>query len=533
MNQSLNLSRVILLLMLLTSTAWAEPTDQTYVNPKLFDGAICINTAKEFSRRQAGLLDAILSAKPDRLIVVGTSQQREGSPSLEVLRSIKWTSEPSEHSSLLEHPDQLQQQIKDLKPGSCIWLSQAALPPESQAATPAWLPPALRSLLDRGGLVFVEATSIPAGNEIAADLNLLPDIRIRKLGDKGGQELAAPNDKPQDKLNADKPNADKPQKNYATLLAPDHSWLFIGSRELVNLSEEGTTPCRLVLPAPSNYPEALSEDILPRMRSDLVVVRRALEERQLPVFPSSADYDPRLPKGSLVIVGGGGMSQEIWKKFIELAGGENAKILVLPTAVPEPTVEDADEVDILNRLGVKQVRVLPQVARDDVSKPEYLENYRWATGIWFGGGRQWRFVDAYWGTPAWQEIKQVVARGGVIAGSSAGATIQGDLLVRGHPLGNQIMVADGYRRGLGLLPGVAIDQHFSQRNRFDDLASVVKRFPKVIGIGIDEATALVVQAPNQCSVLGKGSVWLTLPVSGDAQRMYLEKATGSQFELTR
>ncbi len=73
------------------------------------------------------------------------------------------------------------------------------------------------------------------------------------------------------------------------------------------------------------------------------------------------------------------------------------------------------------------------------------------------------------------------------------------------------MIADGYRRGLGLLEGVAIDQHFKQRNRFDDLMGVVKRFPSIYAIGIDEGTALVVQSPGRCSVLGKGSVWSSFP----------------------
>ncbi len=173
--------------------------------------------------------------------------------------------------------------------------------------------------------------------------------------------------------------------------------------------------------------------------------------------------------------------------------------------------------------------MLRQYSREDVSTPEYLDELRQATGVWFGGGRQWRFVDAYWGTPAWHELKQVLARGGVIGGSSAGATIQGDLLVRGSPLGNQIMVADGYRRGLGLLEGVAIDQHFKQRNRFDDLASVVKRFPKIYGIGIDESTALVVQAPNRCHVIGKGSVWLNWP--SPHKREYVEHPSGDEFAI--
>ncbi len=348
-----------------------------------------------------------------------------------------------------------------------------------------------------------------AGSLLAERWQLLPDIDV-VLAD--GQPL-------DHKLD--------PQRVRLQLMR--ESFLRIGRRELVNLSDKSSTACQIDWPATKTYPEPLQESIPSRAAVDLTAARRALKERQQPVFPAEQEYRPKLSKGGLVIVGGGGCPSEIWEKFVELAGGDEARIIVLPTAVPEPEYEEADEIPILKRFGAKEVRVLRQTSREDVSTPEFLNELRWATGIWFGGGRQWRFVDAYWGTPAWEEIKQVVARGGAIAGSSAGATIQGDLLVRGHPLGNQIMVADGYRRGLGLLEGVAIDQHFKQRNRFDDLLGVVNRFPKVTGIGIDESTALVVEAPNRCSVIGKGSVWVTSP--GSTPRKFAEYPSGEKFEL--
>ena len=82
-----------------------------------------------------------------------------------------------------------------------------------------------------------------------------------------------------------------------------------------------------------------------------------------------------------------------------------------------------------------------------------------ARGVWFAGGRQWRLVDAYMGTRTQREIEAVLARGGVVGGCSAGATIQGSYLVRGAREGNQIMMAKGYEEGFGYLRGVAIDQH--------------------------------------------------------------------------
>ena len=127
--------------------------------------------------------------------------------------------------------------------------------------------------------------------------------------------------------------------------------------------------------------------------------------------------------------------------------------------------------------------------------------------MWFGGGRQWRLCDAYDGSPAVAAFHGVLERGGVVGGSSAGATIQGDHLVRGNPLGNTDMWCEGYDRGFGFLRGVAIDQHFLVRRRMGDLTALVERFPQVVGIGIDEGTAAVVTG-DQLEVLGDSKVVL-------------------------
>jgi cyanophycinase len=360
--------------------------------------------------------------------------------------------------------------------------------------------------LDRGCSDDEDAPAEQSCQPIAAGLDLLPQMQLLYAG----KEVPAP---PSDRL---------------SIAVPDGAWVRIHGRELFNLSE--ASPLTFAYPEAGEHGRESVERLPPRALCDLVAMRRALHERAQAPFPADKPYDHRLQHGSLVIVGGGGMSLEIWQKFIELAGGAEAKIVVLPTAVEEPE-EESYEARVFERLGVREVRVLPQTDREAVSDPKYLENFQWATGVWFGGGRQWRFVDAYWGTPAWQAMIDVANRGGAIGGSSAGATIQGDLLVRGHPLGNQIMIADGYRHGLGLLPGVAIDQHFRQRNRFDDLARVVERFPAILGVGIDEDTALVVEAPGRCSVMGKGSVWLSRPRQDDQPRDFTEHRSGSHFDL--
>ena len=149
--------------------------------------------------------------------------------------------------------------------------------------------------------------------------------------------------------------------------------------------------------------------------------------------------------------------------------------------------------------------MLPQRLLKDVESDAFLEPLRKATGVWFGGGRQWRFIDAYAGTKAEPLLHAVLKRGGVIAGSSAGASIQGDYLARANPLGNLDIMAEGYERGLGFLPGSAIDQHFTQRRRQPNMTSLIATYPQFLGIGIDETTAIVVQK-DKAEIVGKGQV---------------------------
>jgi cyanophycinase len=156
-------------------------------------------------------------------------------------------------------------------------------------------------------------------------------------------------------------------------------------------------------------------------------------------------------------------------------------------------------------VGAASVTVLHATSRADAADEAFLKPLREATGVWFGGGRQWRFVDAYAETPVVELCHDVLRRGGIIGGSSAGATIQGQYLVRGHPLGNTEMMAEGYEEGFGFLPGAAIDQHFTQRGRLPDLQAFHQTFPQVVGLGIDESTAILA-AGTEARVLGEGTV---------------------------
>ena len=130
-------------------------------------------------------------------------------------------------------------------------------------------------------------------------------------------------------------------------------------------------------------------------------------------------------------------------------------------------------------------------------------------------------------------MKAVVQRGGVVGGSSAGASIQARYLARATPIGNFRIMASGYERGgLGFIAGVAIDQHFSQRGRQKDMTGLVNTWPQLLGIGIDESTAIIVHK-SQAEVTGRGNVFFydrTQPVIKGAAD-YVALPAGSIYDL--
>ena len=135
-----------------------------------------------------------------------------------------------------------------------------------------------------------------------------------------------------------------------------------------------------------------------------------------------------------------------------------------------------------------------------------------ATGVFIAGGRQWRLADAYLDTRTHTALRALLDRGGVIAGTSAGATIQGSFMVRGDTKGNELMIGD-HVEGMGFLKGVTIDQHVLRRNRQFDLIPVIEAHPELLGIGIDEDTAIVVRR-DRFEVVGSSYVLVY-----DSQRM--------------
>jgi cyanophycinase len=241
---------------------------------------------------------------------------------------------------------------------------------------------------------------------------------------------------------------------------------------------------------------------------DLTEWRRDSIDRTLEQFPPVSREIPHVANGTLMIVGGGGLPKGLMQSFVEAAGGLDAKLVYVPCAEQEDMSRDTSTIATWKNMGVETCHLLHTKDRIKANEDEsFFAPLKTATGIWFGGGRQWNFADSYYGTTTHRLMKEVLERGGVIGGSSAGASIQGKYLARATPIDNVKIMAPGYERGgLGFLSGVAIDQHFSQRSRQNDLRLLVKRYPQLLGIGIDEGTAIIVKE-SQARIVGKGNVF--------------------------
>src|SRR6476469_3198595 len=210
----------------------------------------------------------------------------------------------------------------------------------------------------------------------------------------------------------------------------------------------------------------------------------------IPVLSAAAQSSPKVgpPRGAVVVVGGGSIGPDVYKRFIELAGGPDALIVDVPTAGGDSTYpSDWRGTRGLKAAGARNVVVLHTVDRATADDSAFASVLARAGGVWFEGGRQWHLVDSYAGTRTERGFHDVLARGGVVGGTSAGASILSSYLLRGAREGNEVVMAPGYEVGFGFLRGVGIDQHVVARERLRDLAdSLLPKHPELLGISEDE-----------------------------------------------
>jgi cyanophycinase len=222
----------------------------------------------------------------------------------------------------------------------------------------------------------------------------------------------------------------------------------------------------------------------------------------------------KLP-GKLVLAGGT-FIDEMGAEFVRLAGGPEARLVLIPTAYG-PTEEEGIE-QFYEQWRVwkpGKITVLHTRDRTVANDPNFVGPLKDATGVWFYGGQQVRLVDTYAGTLVEQELRALFQRGGAIGGNCAGAMALGETMIVGNDWedeqGDEVVL----RPGLGIVPKMVADSHYLERNRIERLRGVIADKPDHFGLGIDGATAVVIDG-GELRCIGKS--YVATIVAGDRPR---------------
>lgn len=219
-------------------------------------------------------------------------------------------------------------------------------------------------------------------------------------------------------------------------------------------------------------------------------------------------------RGYIIPIGGAEekfSNREILDKFIELCGGEDSRIAIIPTASElEDTGRNYEK--LFREIGIKHAQVLPFETREDCGDSEYLAYIDKADGVFMTGGNQLRLSTNLGGTEVAQRIRRRNAEGMHVAGTSAGAAFMPEHMIAGGnegatPSPGKVTLAPG----LGLTNSFIIDQHFRQRDRLGRLLTALAYNPFAIGIGLDEDTAAFIRPGNDLEVVGSGGITIVDP----------------------
>lgn len=218
--------------------------------------------------------------------------------------------------------------------------------------------------------------------------------------------------------------------------------------------------------------------------------------------------------GELLIVGGAedkdGQCQ-ILRWFVDRVNkiGDHRKIVVITTAASSPEEVGMEYREVLTELGAYEVEIMTIANRLDAHHQGSVKNLEKAGGIYFTGGDQLRITSILGGTPVGTALYQAYQRGAIIAGTSAGAAIMSEtMIVEGEDDESPRRCTVKMAPGLGLLKKVVVDMHFSQRGRQGRLLAAIGQNPNILGIGIDEDTAIAVKSDGKIMVIGSRTVWV-------------------------
>jgi cyanophycinase len=233
--------------------------------------------------------------------------------------------------------------------------------------------------------------------------------------------------------------------------------------------------------------------------------------------------------GSIVLAGGT-FIDPVGQEVVRLAGGENARVVLIPTAYG-PTEEEGVEQfrELWSRYKPATIDILHTRQREVANDPEFVKPLQTATAVWFLGGVQTRLLETYENTLLHREVRRVFERGGVVGGNCAGAMALGEtMIVRGEngEYDDDVIL----RPGLGIVPKMVADSHLLERNRLERLRGVIEEHPDHFGIGIDGETAVVIDR-GQLRFIGKSYAATIVPVAGPAAVRFDVWAQGAEVQL--
>lgn len=229
---------------------------------------------------------------------------------------------------------------------------------------------------------------------------------------------------------------------------------------------------------------------------------------------SPSQHVANTERGFIIPIGGAEEklhSPEILDRFVEVCGGKEARIAIIPTASElEDTGRNYEK--LFRKLGIKHSRVLQMITREDCHSEEFLDYIENSDGVFMTGGNQLRLSTTLGGTPVAQIIRRRNAAGMHVAGTSAGAAFMPEHMIAGGDEGStpspgMVTMAPG----LGLTNNFIIDQHFRQRDRLGRLLTALAYNPFAIGIGLDEDTAAFIRPGDDLEVVGSGGITIIDP----------------------
>ncbi len=230
------------------------------------------------------------------------------------------------------------------------------------------------------------------------------------------------------------------------------------------------------------------------------------------------------PKGHLLVIGGNGTTDDIMARAVQAAGGSQGVVAIFPQASELAETGD-NAVAMWRKAGIGRA-----VVPDPKTPADAIKAVREATFVWFPGGDQVRLMKALEKTGIPEAIRARYAEGALVGGTSAGAAVMSRLMITGDGYDLQAITAGktDIAAGLALWPDVILDQHFLKRQRNNRLVSAVLDHPDVVGVGIDETTAVYVSGGRRFEVLGKNSV-----VVIDARKAAVEKTAAGELAAGR